>query len=458
MTDSVVQILVVDDEAAQRGIVADILTDAGYQVHTAADGGQALQSIQENSFQVVLTDLKMPGKDGLELLNEIMRENHPLQVIIMTAFGTIPSAVEAIKHGAYDYLTKPFNKEDLLRVVARAADKAKLVQENLRLKEEVTERYHYHNLIGKSAAMRAVYQLIERIKDIEATVLISGASGTGKELVARAIHFSGNRKNGPFVALNCGAIPATLIESELFGHEKGSFTGAHKTYVGKFEQAQRGTIFLDEIGTMRPDLQIRLLRVLQEKSIERIGSNQSTELDVRVIAATNEDLQAKVKSGEFRADLYHRLNVFNIQLPSLAERKEDIALLSRHFIKKISSMYNKPEPILSAQALQTLENYAFPGNVRELENIIEKTIILSDEQVITSQNMVLPESDVVALPRITEITLPDMEEQLIINALQASHGLLMEAAMKLGISYKTLQYRVKKWGIDKNLFKADNLK
>jgi DNA-binding NtrC family response regulator len=453
MTKLAVQILVVDDEAAQRNIIADILIDAGYQVHTAANGDQALRSMHENRFQVVLTDLKMPGKDGLELLNQIMLENYPLQVIIMTAFGTIPSAVNAIKRGAYDYLTKPFNKEDLLRVVGRAVDKARLVQENLRLKEEVTARYHYHNLIGKSSVMRAIYQLIERIKDIDATVLISGASGTGKELVARAIHFSGNRQSGPFVALNCGAIPATLIESELFGHEKGSFTGAHKTYVGKFEQAQRGTIFLDEIGTMRPDLQIRLLRVLQEKSIERIGSNQSTELDVRVIAASNEDLQSKVKSGGFRADLYHRLNVFNIHLPSLAERKEDIALLSRHFIKKISSMYNKSEPILSAQALQTLENYAFPGNVRELENIIEKTIILSDEQVITSQILLLPESDVAALPRITELTLPDMEEQLIINALQASQGSLMDAARKLGISYKTLQYRVKKWGIDKTLFK-----
>jgi len=444
-----VSILVVDDEPAQRHIVSDILNDAGYQVCSAADGEEALKLINEQTFHVVVTDLKMPGKDGLDILNAVIQRNYPAQVIIMTAFGSIPSAVDAIKRGAYDYLTKPFNKDDLLRIIARAAEKVSLIRENERLKNEIIDRYQYHNLIGRSPAMRNIYQLIERIRDIDATLLISGASGTGKEMVARAIHFSGSRKNGPFIALNCGAIPATLIESELFGHEKGSFTGAHRTYLGKFEQAQKGTIFLDEIGTMRPDLQIRLLRVLQEKKVERVGSNSSIDLDVRVIAATNEDLNAKVRDAEFRADLYHRLNVFHIPMPPLSERREDIPLLSKHFIKKICQQYRKHEPSLSPAALKILENYPYPGNVRELENIIEKTIILCDDPEINPNHLMMPSLSDLNSDDPDGKTLPAMEEQMIVQALKNARGSLKTAAESLGISYKTLQYRVKKFGINK---------
>ncbi len=450
------QILVADDEQAQRTILRDILTDAGYEVESACNGEEAIEKIATGGVQIVLTDLKMPGKDGLEVLQFVKEYDSGIQVIIMTAFGTIPSAVEAIKIGAYDYLTKPFQKEQLLHIVKRAAEKARLLLENRRLREEVNRRYRYENLIGSSSSMQEVYHLIERIRDIDATVLITGESGTGKELVARAIHFSGKRRSGPFVPINCGAIPENLIESELFGHEKGSFTGAHKTYIGKFEQAQNGTIFLDEIGTMRPDLQIRLLRVLQDKKIQRVGSNASVDLDVRVIAATNEDLQGKAEQQQFRIDLYHRLNVFSIHISPLRKRIADIPLLAKHFIHKYAEQYRKTEPALSADAVAMLESYAFPGNVRELENIIEKTIILCDRDVISEQELVMPEKSGADNPGKSFSSIPETEIELIRNALHQSKGSIKQAAGILGISYKTLQYRLKKHGIDKNRYKRNS--
>ncbi len=446
-------ILVVDDEKAQRGILTDILEDAGYAVGTAADGEIALDMLISEDYQIVLTDLKMPGMDGVQLLSSVLEVKPDIQVIIMTAFGTIPGAVTAIKKGAYDYLAKPFQKDELLRVIQRVSEKVSLLQENRKLKDEITHRYQYHNLIGNSVSMRKVYQLIERIKDIDATVLITGESGTGKELAAKAIHYSGARKKGPFIAFNCGAIPETLIESELFGHEKGAFTGAQKTYIGKFEQAQGGTIFLDEIGTMRIDLQTRLLRVLQEKKIARIGSNSTIDLDVRVIAATNDDLDDKTSNGGFRVDLYHRLNVFKIELPALRERRSDIPLLAGHFLKKYATLYAKKEPMLSSEALGALEAYAFPGNVRELENIIEKTVILNDGESIEAEKLMMPDTSKPGGAGSFPKKLPELEKTLLIDALQKSEGSLKEAASLLGITYKTLQYRIKKHNINKNLFK-----
>ncbi len=442
-------ILVIDDEKTQRDILADILRDAGYSVTCAADGDEGLQQIAENGYSLILTDLKMPGKDGFAVLEEALKINPHSQVIIMTAFGSIPSAVNAIKNGAYDYLTKPFKKDELLRVISRAAEKVRLLEENERLKNEVTQRYSYHNLIGGSAAMRKIYGLIEKIKDIDATVLISGESGTGKEMVARAIHYSGKRKDGPFVALNCGAIPETLIESELFGHEKGAFTGAHKDYIGKFEQAQGGTIFLDEIGTMRMDLQIRLLRVLQEKRVSPVGSNRTIDLDVRVIAATNEDLQVKVDSGAFRTDLYHRLNVFHLHLPALRDRKEDIPLLVRHFAERYAQQYKKPLPLFGKSAVQKLESYGFPGNIRELEHVIEKTIILSDKKHLEAQDLIMPDPVTQTDP---PTSLVEMEKQMIIDTLKEMNGSIKKTAEKLGITYKTLQYRIKKYNITRRDF------
>ena len=443
-------ILVVDDEKTQRDILSDILRDAGYTVTCAAGGTEALDLLTARTYPLILTDLKMPDKDGFAVLQGALETNSQTQVIIMTAFGSIPSAVNAIKNGAYDYLTKPFKKDDLLRTIGRAAEKVRLLEENERLKSEVAQRFHYHNLIGGSASMRRIYHLIDRIKDIDSTVLISGESGTGKELVARAIHYSGKRKEGPFVALNCGAIPETLIESELFGHEKGAFTGAHRDYTGRFEQARGGTIFLDEIGTMRPDLQIRLLRVLQEKRVSPVGSQRVIDLDVRVIAASNEDLQEKVQNGAFRPDLYHRLNVFHIQLPPLRERKEDIPLLVRHFTEKYAGQYQKPLPRFDKEAIQKLEEYDYPGNVRELEHIIEKTIILTEGNRIHNRDLMIPER---ADAPVSSASLIEMEKRMIVDTLRETGGSIKEAAKKLAITYKTLQYRIKKYGIDIKRFK-----
>ena len=445
------KILVIDDEKSQRDILNDILSDAGFQVQTAESAEQGIKILENDSFALVLTDYKMPGKTGMDVLFYV-QENHPhTQVIIMTAFGTIPDAVQAIKEGAYDYLTKPFEKEDLLRLTRRATEKAALVIENERLKNEISERHHYQQLIGGSAPMQKVYSLIERIKDIDATVLISGESGTGKELVARAIHFGGHRAKKPFVAVNCGAIPETLIESELFGHEKGAFTGAVKTYVGKFEQANGGTILLDEIGTMRLDLQIRLLRVLQEKKVQRIGSQQVQDLDLRIIASSNDNLQEKITLGTFREDLFHRLNVFHIHLPALRERQEDLFILARHFIQKYSARYNNPLLKLSPNARRELELYSFPGNVRELENCIEKAVILSEGEEISEDDLMLPKTE--KKVELQNETLPGLEKEMIIHALESTRGSIKETALDLGISYKTLQYRLNKHNIDKNKFK-----
>jgi len=449
------KILVVDDEKSQLDILSDILSDAGYEVIVANSGEAAINLLSEEDFSLILTDLKMPGKDGKDVLGYALRLHPETQVILMTAFGSIPSAVNAIKSGAYDYLTKPFQKDELLRVISHAADKVRLIAENRRLKETISERYGYHNLIGSSKRMKQVFDLLGRIKDVDATVLITGESGTGKEMIAKAIHCSGKRKDAPFVAVNCGAIPETLIESELFGHEKGSFTGATRRHFGKFEQAQKGTIFLDEISTMSKQLQVRLLRVLQEKRIERIGSSDSIELDVRVIVASNENMELKVQNDEFRADLYHRINVFNISLPALRERKEDIPLLARYFLQKFCQHYDKKVPALTPDAISELENYRFPGNVRELENIIEKTIILCDKDILSGDDLMFTDNiQLLEQNDSASQTLPEKELNMIKTALKTANGSIRNASQLLGISYKTLQYRIKKFGLSKRDFKS----
>ncbi len=450
------KILVIDDEISQREILSDILIDAGYEVETAASGEEGLNIVYKGGIYLVLTDLKMPGKDGIQILKEILGFDQDIQVILMTAFGTIPSAVNAIKCGAYDYLTKPFQKQELLRVVKRAADKVRLVIENRDLRDQIVEKFSFHNLVGSSQSIKCVFKLIEKIKNVDATVIITGESGTGKELVAKAIHYGGRRKKGPFIVVNCGAIPENLIESELFGYEKGAFTGATRTYAGKFEQAQGGTIFLDEIGVMPLSLQVRLLRVLQEKKISKIGSNQSTDVDVRVVAATNENLQKKIQENQFRIDLYHRLNIFSIHLPALRDRKEDIPLLAKHFLEKYANRYGQKKLSLSPGALKKLEEYAFPGNVRELENILEKTVILTEQNIIEPQSLMFDDTLIVGQTSDdrSPTTLPQIEYDHIIKALKDSGGSIKEAARNLGLSYKTLQYRMKKHGLDKKDFKS----
>ncbi len=448
------KILIIDDEIHQRQIIADILTDAGYEVTQAENGQCALRKFKKNPCPVVLTDLKMPGMDGRELLDAVKKQAPATQVVLMTAFGSIPGAVEAMKKGAYDYLTKPFDKENLLLTIKRAAEKYHLLAENSSLRSQLEEhRGTRHALIGKSAAMRHVFRLIDRIKDIDATVLIEGASGTGKEVLARAIHFGGIRREGPFVALNCGAIPEHLIESALFGHKKGAFTGAHQDQTGKFEQARGGTLFLDEIGTMRPDLQVRLLRVLQEKEFEPVGGRTPLKLDARIIAATNEDLKELIQKGRFREDLYHRLNVFDIRLPSLRERAEDIPLFIRFFTEKFCRQYGREIPAYTPAAMRLLQDYAWPGNVRELQHVIEKTLILNDDTVLEAGHIMLNGSTEKTPESTVTKSLPAMERTLIIRALEKNGGSISKSARELGISYKTLQYRIKKHNIRPASFK-----
>ena len=448
------KILVVDDELSQREILADILHDAGHEVLLAANGEEGITLLQKNKIYLVLTDLKMPGIDGIEVLRRTIDFNQDIQVILMTAFGSIPSAVSAIKNGAYDYLTKPFKKDDLLRIIRRASDKIGLIQENRRLKDQMLHNYGYHQLIGTSQSMQKIFKLIDKIKDIDLSTLITGETGTGKELVARAIHFSSRRKDSPFVALNCSAIPENLIESELFGYEKGAFTGATREHTGKFEQAQAGTIFLDEIGAMPYHLQTRLLRVLEEKKISRLGGKKVIELNVRFISATNEDLQKNIKEQRFRIDLFHRLNIFEIHLPPLRERKEDMEVLAKHFVEKFAKRYDKSDLKISKNAIQALLAYKFPGNVRELENILEKTVLLEDKDLITADSLIFSgRIDTQALEQKEAETLPQMEEEMIKNALRSSGGSIKQSADYLGITYKTLQYRMKKFGLSRDDFK-----
>ena len=447
-----IHILVIDDEKSQRDIIGDILSDAGYRITTTGDGRAAAEMLRKQSFDIVLSDLKMPGFDGFDVLKQVKAYDDDIPVIIMTAFGTIPSAVNAIKNGAYDYLTKPFEKDELMVTIRRAEEKRRLALENKLLKQQIKFKT-FSGLVGGSKAMQDIYQLIDKVKDFDATILISGESGTGKELAARACHFNGKRKEQPFVALNCAAIPDTLIESELFGYEKGAFSGADRSYAGKFEQAQNGTIFLDEIGAMKLDMQTRLLRVLQEKKIQRLGSGRSIPLDVRVIAATNEDLAKKVDSGAFRLDLFHRIAVIPINMPPLREHKEDISALAEHFIEKLALQYDKTIKGIESEALKKLELYDYPGNVRELENIMEKAVIFCESRKISAKDIQTGKVNVSAAEIGDKASLPDFEKQMIIAAMNKHKGSIKKSAEELGITYKTLQYRIKKFRIDKKSFK-----
>jgi len=452
MSKQNIHILIIDDEKSQRDILRDILQDAGYRIILAEDGQVAVENLQKFSFDMVLTDLKMPGYDGFEVLEKVKSFDETIPVIIMTAFGTIPSAVNAIKNGAYDYLTKPFEKDELIITIQRAEEKRRLAVENRALKKQLNLN-KFNGLVGNSKRMQDIYQLIEKVKDFDATILISGESGTGKELAARACHFNGKRKEKPFIAVNCAAIPDTLIESELFGYEKGAFSGADRSYAGRFEQAQNGTIFLDEIGAMKLDMQTHLLRVLQERKIQRLGSTKSIELNVRVIAASNENLMQKVENGAFRLDLFHRIAVIPIEMPPLREHKEDIAILVNYFLEKFALQYDKNIMSIDNSALKKLMQYNYPGNVRELENIIEKAVIFCETEKITEQDIQTGEGNSPLSEATDKASLPDFEKQMIISAMNKNNGSIKKSAAELGISYKTLQYRIKKFKIDKNSFK-----
>jgi DNA-binding NtrC family response regulator len=383
-----IKILVVDDEASIRKILYESLTEVGrFSVEVASNGLEAMEKIEANVFDLVLTDVKMPEMDGIELLRMIKGSRPDVMVILMTAFGSIETAVEVMKIGADDYVTKPVDFNNLLIRISKAHKESCLQRENRLLRMEVKKKYEFGNIIGKSKKMQEVFSLIEKVAPSNSTVVIYGGSGTGKELVAKAIHYHSPRNTFPFVPLNCGAIPETLIEGELFGHTKGAFTGAVQTRKGLFEEAKGGTLFLDEISTLPPSAQVKLLRVLQEKELMRLGSPERIKLDVRVVAATSENLEARMRKGEFREDLFYRLHVFPIFLPDLKERKEDIHLLAYFFLDLFNRENQKKIKGISKEAMNLLLQYHWPGNVRELENVIERGVILADQDYLTPQEI-----------------------------------------------------------------------
>jgi len=447
------RILVAEDDGVQRDVIIDILAGAGYAVAGAATAQEALEALRNETVDLLITDLRMPGMDGLELLRQTKGLRPEIETVVMTAYATVETAVTAMKEGACDYLAKPFDKDELLVVVAKAVERGALRSQNRQLRELVTESVALGNIIGQSPAMQHVFDVIRRAVPVISTVLIQGESGTGKELVARHIHFAGPRQDKPFIVVNCAAMPDTLVESELFGHEKGAFTGAETARRGKFEIADGGTIFLDEIGDMQIDSQAKLLRVLQDGVVERVGATEPCRVDVRAIVATNRDLRVQVKEEAFREDLYFRLEVLPIQLPPLRDRAGDLPLLVGHFREKLAAKLCRPAPHVGPDIIEAMRRYRWPGNVRELENALEQLFILADGDTITRED--LPEKLREPAPATGQAVLPpgglvleELEQDLIRQALDRSGGQIKEAAELLGLTYKTLQYRLKKHAID----------
>ncbi len=444
-------ILLIDDDQSLRRVMEYSLTESGYAVRTAANGEEGLALFGQEPFDAVVTDITMPGLDGIEVLTRMQRTDPAVPVILITAYGTIENAVAAMRQGAFDYITKPFNRDELRLTLERALKMRRLERENVRLRAEVTDRYRFDGIIGGSEPLREALDLAGRVAASDASVLITGESGTGKELLAKGIHYNSARADGDFVAVNCAAIPEQLIESELFGHMKGAFTGAVRDKEGKFELADGGTLFLDEIGDLRIDLQAKILRALQERAVDRVGGTKPVAVDVRIIAATNQDLERAVKEGAFREDLYYRLSVVTIRMPPLRERKDDIVLLTDHFLKK----FNKDAAVsLDAGVRAALLRYGWPGNVRELENVIERALVLRRGETVTAAD--LPEKvlrpggsaeDVMLNLPEDGISLEDLEKALIRKALERHNGNQTRAAEYLRITRPTLIYRMEKYGL-----------
>jgi two-component system NtrC family response regulator len=444
-------ILLIDDDDSLRRVMEFSLSEAGYKVKAAASGEEGLRLFEKESFSAVITDITMPGMNGIEVLTKVRERDELLPVIIITAYGTIESAVEAMRKGAFDYITKPFNRDELRITLDKALRMQRLERENLELRSAVHDRYRFENIIGTSDKMRNVLDMAGRVASSDASVLITGESGTGKELLAKGIHYNSSRAEGPFVAVNCAAIPENLIESELFGHRKGAFTGAVKDHEGKFEVADGGTLFLDEIGDLRVDLQAKILRALQERQVDRVGGREPIPVDVRIIAATNKDIEAAVKEGGFREDLYYRLSVITLHIPALRERRDDIPLLVAFFLKKFNPGGNVQ---VTPDARSVLTAYGWPGNVRELENVIQRATVLKRGEMITAAD--LPEKLIKGKASVEHIilnlpdegiSLEDLEKNLIIKALEKHKGNQTRAAEYLGITRPTLIYRMEKFGI-----------
>jgi two-component system NtrC family response regulator len=439
-------ILIVDDEKNYLLVLKELLGEEGYEVVTAQSAAEALTIFQETELDLVITDMKMPGMSGMELLRILKEKDLHLPVIMMTAFGTVEKAVEAMKKGAYDYIIKPFDNEVLRKTVAKASAMGKVLKENRLLSQELKEKFGPTDLVGNSFPMRQVRELIAKVAGTKATVLISGESGTGKELVARAIHFNSPRKDKPIISVNCSALTETLLESELFGHEKGSFTGAVVQRKGRFEAADGGTLFLDEVGEMSPSVQVTLLRVLQNREFERVGGNKTIKVDVRVIAASNKELAEEVSKGNFREDLFYRLNVVHIEVPPLRSRKEDIPLLIRYFLERFCREMNRKEvPSLAPEVIGALLAYDWPGNIRELENMLERAIILSSGSIIHLEDLPF-HSIIPSGAKLTEV-LELIEKKMITQALINSGHVQARAAELLGIEKNLLKYKMKKYAL-----------
>jgi DNA-binding NtrC family response regulator len=438
------RILVVDDEANARTALAELLRDEGFDVETAADAFKALGKYEAFVPQVVITDLKMPGMDGIELVKRLRAMEDPPAVIVMTAFGAVESAIEAMRAGAEEYLTKPLNFDELLVVVGKVIANQAMRRETAQLRRRVRDRVAPENMVGSSPPMQRVFEIVDQVAPSRATVLITGESGTGKELVANAIHQRSPRANGPFIKLHCAALAESLLESELFGHEKGSFTGAMARKDGRFSLADGGTLFLDEIGEISPSLQVKLLRFLQEHEFERVGGTQTIHVDVRVIAATNRDLKEEVARGRFREDLFYRLNVVNIETPPLRERKSDVPAIAKFFLDRYAKDNGKLVETIAPQALELLVAYDWPGNVRELENAIERAVVLANGTELEARQ--LPPSvrpvGTAGIPLIPGATMAELERYAILETMKASGGSTSKAAEILGISARTIQYRL----------------
>ncbi len=439
------RILIVDDEAIIRESLRDWLADAGHEVLTAEDGARAIEIIEEQRPPIAIVDLVMPGMDGIELLKRAKEAFPGIEVVLMTAYASIPTAIAAMKQGAYDYIEKPFSPEMVELLVDKLAERQQLLEDNVRLRRQLEGHYRFEDIISKSPRMQQIIELIKVVGGSHATVLVTGESGTGKELVARAIHSRSPRKDRAFVAVSCAALPESLLESELFGHEKGAFTGAHALRKGKIETAHRGTLFLDEIGEMSTNIQVHLLRVLEEREFTRVGGNELIKVDTRVVSATNCDLQQAIRNGRFREDLYYRLNVVTIDLPPLRERGEDIPLLAEHFLKKFAEENRKEVMGFSPEVMDFLFKYPWPGNVRELENTVERAVILAKQPELQMADL-LQKNSPLAGRAASGQSLREVEREHILGVLNDSSGNLAQAARTLGISRATLYNKVKTYG------------